>query len=822
MPFASLFGELGLLWGPTITHAAILERRAERVIRSVVNFILLLLGVGGLVALYFNLQIYNVWFWVSALIDLYLAYRLIRETEQFATIERRSYKSGVSAELRSVSVEEVQKLPHARRVDISRTYTSAALRIVEEAFELARGLGHAEASGVHLLGSSISHPTVAFLFARLNVPAAKLKDAVGTALGKMTPSVDATKPSDEFVSALFTAYAGAYQHRSERVRPIELFAAAVAASESVRTLLDELGVTEQQVKNVVSWVRTVESVRAAYRAGRRRACLRPKGPVGRAMTGIATPFLDRYASDITEYARAGGFVPIVGRDKEIEQIFRILEGGHKSIVLVGEHGVGKETILLGIAEHMVEEDVPAVLSDKRLVVLSTTKLLAGASQADATERFQRVMFEAARSGNIVLAIPDIHAAAALEDILADALGKRVVLAIATTTPDEYRRVVERSAVGSVLEKVEVPEPEPDEAIRMIESVVAGIEAEHHVIFSYPAIEKAVTLSDRYLKDRYLPEKGIEVLRETAQMVKSKRGERAVVSPEDIAAVISEKSKIPVSAVTEDESAKLLHLEEEMHRRIIGQDEAVKAVAAAIRRARAELRATNRPIANFLFLGPTGVGKTETAKTVAAVYFGSEDRMVRLDMSEYQEKLSVERLLGGIFTESVRQNPFTVLLLDELEKAHPDILNLFLQVMDDGRLTDTAGRTIDFTNVVLIATSNAKDIKAAFRPEFLNRFDSIIEFKPLTSEQVTSVARLMLADVARQLETKGITLQVTEAAVAELAQAGFSPEYGARPLRRVIQERVQDALATYLLQNKIGRRDIVIFDAGGTIRVERPV
>lgn len=821
MPLAYLFGDHGLYWGQKIDHAAILERRAERVTRGVVNFVLLLCGVAGAAWLVYRPEIRNLGFWISALIDLYLTYRLIRETEMLRTIARRSYKT-VAPEMRPVAIEEVEKLPRPRQIDISRTFASASFRIVEEAFELARGMGHAEASGLHVLASSVGHPSVSFLFARLGIAGAKFKETVTAALGKVSPTVDPTKLSDEFSKTLFAAYAGAFQNRSDRVTPIELFAATVSASPIVKDALDALGADEKKVMNVVEWVRTVEGIRARYRAGRRQASLRPKGPVGRAMTGIATPFLERFGSDVTEYARSGGFVPLVGRDKEIEMIFRILEGGHKSIVVVGPPGVGKEAVLFGIAEHMVEEDVPAVLSDKRLIVLSIHKLLAGATEGEGTGRLQRVLFEAARSGNIVLAIPDIENAGDLSAMLSDALGKGALLAIATTTPEAYLSTVERSTLGQTLEKVELGEPEPDAAIQMVESIIGGIEREHHIFFSYDAIDKAVRLSDRYLKDRYLPEKAIEILREVAQAVRSKRGEKAVAGGDDVATVVSEKSKIPVSAVTEDESAKLLRLEEEMHKRIIGQDEAVKAVAAAIRRARAELRATNRPIANFLFLGPTGVGKTETAKTVAAVYFGNEDRMVRLDMSEYQEKSSVDRLIGGMITEVVRAHPFTVVLLDEIEKAHPDILNIFLQVMDDGRLTDNAGRTIDFTNVVLIATSNAQDYKKSFRPEFLNRFDGIIAFKPLESDEIKQIARLLLVAVARQLETKGITLQVTEAAIEELATAGFSPEYGARPLRRVIQERVQDALANYLLQNKIGRRDIVIFDAGGIIKVQHPV
>jgi ATP-dependent Clp protease ATP-binding subunit ClpA len=344
------------------------------------------------------------------------------------------------------------------------------------------------------------------------------------------------------------------------------------------------------------------------------------------------------------------------------------------------------------------------------------------------------------------------------------------------------------------------------------------------------------------------------MEEVAVFVRKRRGSDAVVSGEDVATVVSEKTNITVTKVTEAESARLMNLEERIHERIIGQDEAVRAVASALRRARVELRDLRRPIANLLFLGPTGVGKTELAKTVAEVYFGDETNMIRLDMSEYQDAQSIYRLLGspvetgrgnegGYLTEAVRHNPFSLVLLDELEKAHPDILNVFLQVMDDGRMTDTTGRTIDFTNVIIIATSNAgteviqegiregatidqlreqlleRELGRYFRPEFLNRFDQIVVFRPLAESEIVSVARLLLKQLAKRLEQKGIHLEASEAAVRELANAGFDPVFGARPLRRVIQERVDDALAKFLLTGKLGRRDRVILEPGGVIRVE---
>jgi len=370
-----------------------------------------------------------------------------------------------------------------------------------------------------------------------------------------------------------------------------------------------------------------------------------------------------------------------------------------------------------------------------------------------------------------------------------------------------------------------------------------------VVFTYESLQALVDLSSRYLHDTYLPQKAIVLADEVALQV-SKRGEKwARVGKEDVGAIISEKTKVPVNQVTQAEGEKLLSLETRMHERMIGQEEAVKAISSALRRARAELRAQNRPIANFLFLGSTGVGKTELAKTTAEVYFGSEDAMIRFDMSEYQDKNAVFKLIGsagetGQLTEAVRQKPFSLVLLDELEKAHPDILNLFLQVMDDGRLTDGQGRTIDFTNVILIATSNAgtqfiqdevkkgtalevikeglleTELRGIYRPEFLNRFDGVIIFKPLSQEDVVAIAFLMIDKVAKRLEAKGINLRASDEAVYELAKKGYDPKFGARPLRRVIQENVENAVADFLLRGQVGRRDTMVLEPGGVITVEK--
>ncbi len=529
--------------------------------------------------------------------------------------------------------------------------------------------------------------------------------------------------------------------------------------------------------------------------------------------------------------------------------------------LVGQPGVGKMSIIEGIAERMVEERVPTRLQDKRLVQLSTAALLAGTTTSGAEERLLHMMAEIRKAGNVILFINNIHDLVSIAggggkegldvaSALAEYTSGGSVVFFATTTPEDYNKYILNSELGSVLIRVDVNEMNDDQTIQVLESRIGTIEYKQQVFFSYDSLASAADLAHRYLHDRYLPESAIEIITEAASVARSKRGANQLVLPNDVASIVSGKTGIPTSSISEEESDKLLRLESVMHERVVGQDEAVSLVANALRRARAEIRSTSRPIANFLFLGPTGVGKTELAKTIAEVYFGGENRMVRLDMSEYQDKASVYRLIGqpgrqgtGILTEAVRQRPFSLVLLDELEKADPDVLNLFLQVFDDGRLTDSVGRVIDFTNTIIIATSNAGtqfiqaslasgmplesvhdqllkgELSKYYRPEFLNRFDGVVLFRPLEKDQIKHIAKLMLNVVAKDLEKRGVELRVEDSALEALAVIGFDPVFGARPMRRAIQDRVENALAQFILEGKLERRDIVILDGEG-LRVEK--
>lgn len=735
-------------------------------------------------------------------------------------------------------------------VDISHLFDAYAAQTVDQAFALAKQFGHAQVEPLHLFIAALSDENAGAVVSRLQIEFDKIKDPLGRRLGARQLG-ESVALSEDAEQTFLSAFVNAFMHGRRVVNAFELFYEAFQHDAFIQELFFDQGVTVEQFGNMVAWVRIHEKMREQYETFRRAAQLKPTGAMNRSMTSIATPTLDAFSEDLTTAAVQGQTGILVGREKELEEIFRVIEGGRQSVVLVGSEGVGKQALLGGIASLMVEERVPVVLQDKRLVRISIPHLLTGAQPQEAQERLMTVLYEVMRSGNIILAINDLDQVTnELASVLVDFLSRGGTFVIATTTPQGYTGAIERTVLGRVFEKVVVSEPETNEAIRVLESKALSIEAEHNVSFTYMALESIVLLCDRFMHESYLPKKAIEVAREVALMVSKERGADALITQEDVGRIISEKTGVPTTRVEEQEKETLLHLEERMHGRVVGQSEAVNAVSAALRRARTQLRSETRPIATFLFLGPTGVGKTELAKTVAETYFGSEDTMIRLDMSEYQQADSIARLIGrpgtnegGLLTEAVRQQPFALVLLDEFEKADPNILNLFLQVFDDGRLTDAAGRTIDFTNTILIATSNAgtsyiqnavkegqtseqiktrlleEELKGIYRPELLNRFDGVIVFTPLTQEEIVEITRRMIASLAGRLEAKGIHFRVADDVLIALAQKGYDPVFGARPLRRLVQEEVDNAIAQALLRDEVKRRDTIILETGG-IRIEK--
>lgn len=880
--YAYYLGDV-LYWGKRMNALAIAEDKMERGVRISINGFLLLLAVGGL--------LYGFWeiiqslkeidsfsgllnlkkpglllLWTSFLGDLFIVYRINQEASLKHSVKKKVYKtaSPLAVEL---NYDQAAALVKDKKIDISKTFTEEALKAVEEAWKLAKKFKHTEVHPIHLLVAILTLKQSSLIFGRMGVSLKKLGEKVARALKQeQHPLGEQTGFAPDFYNLLFLAYSEASILRRNRVDVSELLMVLAKTNELAQEILYDLEVDFDKLKNVVEWLYINKILVKKWRRFRSKAQLKPKGIMNRAMTARPTPTLDQLGRDLTLAARAGALFPLIDREKEVDEILRILEQRLGNVIMVGDAGVGKTIIGEGIAERMTAEDVPKILQDKRLVSLDSGALVAGARvQGEIEGRMKSVINEVALAGNVVLFIDDIAnlvgaastpGAQDVAAILANALSQGLVQVIGVATTTDFSMYLKNNdAFMRRFQVVKVEEMDDNAAIQVLEARSGGIEYRQKVFFSYDAIADAVKLSRRYIHDRYLPAKALDIIEEAAVLTRETKGENAIVGRDEVATVLSEKTNVKVTRVTAEEEDLLMNLEQRIHERIIGQDEAVNMVAEALRRARAELRDPNRPIANFLFVGPTGVGKTELAKTVAEVYFGEETKMIRLDMSEFQDQTSLSRLIGappgykgasagGYLTEAVRSAPFSLVLLDELEKAHPDILNVFLQVMDDGRLTDGAGRTVDFTNVIIIATSNAgtaqiqeglragmnidqikekvldQILKSYFKPEFLNRFDGIVVFRPLEFEQVVAIAELELRKVAKQLATKGITLQADPAAIEELAREGFNPELGARPLRRAIQDKVDSALAKYMLTGQIGRRDVAVLQPGGTIRIEK--
>ena len=635
--------------------------------------------------------------------------------------------------------------------------------------------------------------------------------------------------------------------------------------------------------------------------------------------------LAEFTRDLTEAARAGKLDPVIGREKEIQRVIQILSRRTKNNpVLIGEPGVGKTAIAEGLAERIASGDVPEELLDKKILSLDLSGMVAGTKyRGEFEERIKNTLAEVKKAGNVILFIDELHTivgagsaegAVDAANIIKPALGRGEIRVIGATTLNEYRKYIEKdAALERRFQPVTVGEPTPEATLEILKGLRDKYESHHKLTITDEALEAAVQLSKRYIGDRFLPDKAIDLMDEAASQVrmtaeasspdlkaleekitalhrekteavaaqdfekaaqlrdieknyqeqveierdnwrKQLAQNRGNVTADDVAKVVAGWTGIPVTRLTEDESMRLLKLEEKLHQRVVGQDEAVNAVAKAIRRSRVGLKDPKRPIGSFLFLGPTGVGKTELCKTLAEAMFGDENAMVRIDMSEYMEKHTVSRLVGsppgyvgheegGQLTEKVRRKPYSVVLFDEIEKAHEDVWNILLQILEDGIVTDSQGRKVDFKNTIIVMTSNVgaknitadaarlgfdgsekgekeseevrfdrirdavmADLKRTFRPEFLNRIDEIIVFRQLTEENIRQIARRMLDVTGARMAQQGITLAADDDAVAELARDGFDPQYGARPLRRAIQSMVEDAVAEKMLEGQLKSGD----------------
>lgn len=784
------------------------------------------------------------------------------------------------------------------------SFTQKANDVLNLAIKAAENFGHAYIGSEHILIGVLKENTSygAELLTEKGVTLDKIEELIKENTGVGNPT--ALSPNDFTPTAkrvLEVSFQLARSMRNSFVGTEHLLLALLRESDSGAVkLLNACGVEAESFTEEL--VNDLARPNAEFRGSK-------SGKKGKSNT----PTLDEFGTDLTEKAANGGIDPVIGREKEIERVIQILSRRTKNNpCLIGEPGVGKTAIAEGLALKIVKDEVPELLSGKKIVAIDLTSMVAGTKyRGDFEERIKKAMDEVKNAKNVILFIDEVHTligAGAAEgavdaaNILKPALARGEIQVIGATTIDEYRKNIEKdAALERRFQSVMVGEPTEEEAVEILKGLRDKYEAHHKVKISDEAIETAVKMSSRYIADRFLPDKAIDLIdeaasrvrlkaftappnlksmeqeikrleQEKASAVKSQDFEAAAkirdkekelqtlldeekekwknlsgkeikeVSTEDIANVVSSWSGIPVTQLTKEESERLLNMEKILHERIVGQDKAVSAVAKAIRRGRVGIKNPNRPLGSFIFLGPTGVGKTELCKSLAEAMFGSEDAIIKLDMSEYMEKHTVSKLIGsppgyvgfeegGQLTEKIRRKPYSVVLFDEIEKAHPDVFNMLLQILEDGVLTDSKGRKVSFKNAIIIMTSNVgaskitnnqsalgfgdntdenlnieelvmEDLKKTFKPEFLNRIDEIIVFNRLEKDDIKEIAKRMLKTLTKRLAEMDIKLSFTDEAISAIADAGFDNVYGARPLRRAIQQKIEDPLSELMLEKEV--------------------
>lgn len=798
-------------------------------------------------------------------------------------------------------------------------YTAKAKKAIDIATRISKSLHHSYIGTEHILLGLLKEGTgvASQILADNGVEYDKVLELIEELIAPgNTVAVLEDGLSPRAAHVLEVSRAEAARFHSEKIGTEHLLIAMIKETECVASrLLNTLSVNVQKmyVDTLIAMGEDVSQYKDEFQNGK----------PGKRRNAEGTPALDQFSRDLTELARDGKLDPVVGRETEIDRVIQILSRRSKNNpCLIGEPGVGKTAIVEGIAERIVGGMVPDTVLGKRVVSLDLSGIVAGSKyRGEFEERIKKVLAEVAKAGNVLLFIDEIHtiigaggAEGAIDasNILKPALARGEVQVIGATTIEEYRKYIEKdAALERRFQPVVVEEPTEEEAISILKGLRGQYESHHHVTITDEAVEAAVRLSARYINDRFLPDKAIDLMDEAAAKVrlhvggdpkeaaelrreiaelqetleealsggdletaresqakrqeleekleklntKAKQGGRRhhqTVGEDEIADVVSGWTKIPVKKLTEGEAARLKKLEATLHKRVIGQEEAVSAVAKAVRRGRVGLKDPKRPIGSFLFLGPTGVGKTEISKALAEAVFGQEQAMIRVDMSEYMEKHSVSKMIGsppgyvghedgGQLSEKVRRNPYAVILFDEIEKAHPDVFNILLQVLDDGHITDSQGRKVDFKNTIIIMTSNAgaqaivepkklgfasgndekqnyermkgsvmEEVRRIFKPEFLNRIDETIVFRALNKDDMKQIVGLMTKELAKRCETQlGITLVVRDAAKQYIVDKAYDPKYGARPLRRKIQDEIEDPLAEKLLDGSIRRGDEVI-------------
>ena len=699
--------------------------------------------------------------------------------------------------------------------DISPAFSNDSLKLIADVLLLAGKLNQPLAGPSHLTTILNQHSQVKPLLPKLG-----LTELVTKTLKKpaKTKSLDKVKLSPDLKKILYLAYAEMFYTRQSQVSPVHFLVP-----------LNDFLITPLNPQDV-------------------RQLIQSSTPAGETQSKAQTsPTLNKYAINLTHKAQSGQLDPVIGRVKEIDQLIRVLARRTKSNgILIGDPGVGKTAIVEGLALKIVKKDVPKILKDVQIYNLNLTALLAGTSyQGELEDRLQNLIKEVKRQGNLIIFIDEIHmimgaggasGAMTAANILKPALARGELNVIGATTIDEFRKHIEKdSALERRFEPIKINEPPFDDTLQILKSVATKLTKHHGVALDEPVLKAAIDLTTRYLQDRFLPDKAIDVLDEATSGAKI--AGHTTVSVEDLKKILSQRTGIPITSLTQKESLELLDLDKKIKGQIIGQDQAVKAITDVIKRARAGLKDESRPIGSFLLLGPTGVGKTELAKALSRTVYKSEKAMVRLDMSEFTESHTADKLIGappgyvgyeegGQLTNPIRQHPYSLILMDELEKAHPKVFDIFLQVLEDGRLTDSKGHTADFKNTIIIMTSNIdvsefldnpksasrpdlmKALTSYLRPEFLNRIDDIILMNKLTLSNIKQIAKLQLKDVINRLNKKGITLTVSDKTLDKLAKLGNVSEFGARPLRRLIQNHIEEPIAELIIAGKLKSGDSI--------------
>lgn len=735
-------------------------------------------------------------------------------TEDFAR-----FQQGAEEMLAMLQQEHVGKLP-------AESYTKV---LAKQSADVAAEFGQRQVASEHILVALMKDKQAQTLLSYLHLNPQDIQGYISMNALRDARHSESVELSRDAQHIFTEAYETADRHGSDQPGPAHLLLALTHDRGMAGTLLRRFGVTSEQLTEVIEQETPTEEEES-------------------------TPTLNEYSRDLTLLARQKELDPLIGREKELESVIEVLSRRRKNNpVLIGEPGVGKTAVVEGLAQRIVAKQVPPHLYGKRVVELSLTSILAGARyRGEFEERLQNVLEEITENkNNLIVFIDELHTvvgAGATEgsldaaNIIKPALARGDLHLIGATTRNEYQKYVEKdSALERRFQPVPVSEPTPGEAEAIIQGISPHYESHHGVVFTKDAIQAAVQLSDRYITHRHLPDKAIDLLDQAASKIRIAAPVGGKVKPEvtvkDIAAVLAQLTGLPVSQINQEDKKRLINLEERLHQRIIGQEHAVKAVANAVRMSYAGLTERNKPIATLFFMGPTGVGKTELAKALAAEVFGNESALIRIDMSEYMERHAVARLIGsppgyvgyeegGQLTEAVRRTPYSVILLDEIEKAHHDVANILLQLFDDGRLTDGKGRIVDFSNTIIIATSNIgtsssvqnkigfqasetqsveerekslEQLHAHFRPELVNRLDEIIVFTALTPSEVQAIVGLELAKVVKRADERGIALKISSTVQKHFAAVGFSEQFGARELRRRIKQELEHPLAARLIE-----------------------